>query len=36
MTPTEPIATAAHAATRNLTAEYGPGLEADVEAALHC
>jgi hypothetical protein len=35
MTTTEPIATAARAAARNLIAEYGPGLEADVEAALH-
>ena len=35
MTTTEPIAAAARAAARALIAEYGPGLEADVEAALH-
>lgn len=35
MTTTEPIATTARAAARNLATEYGPGLEADVEAALY-
>jgi hypothetical protein len=35
MTTTDPIATAARSAARDLIAEYGPGLEADVEAALH-
>jgi hypothetical protein len=35
MTRTESIAAVARAAARNLIAEYGPGLEADVEAALH-
>ena len=35
MTTTEPIATAARATARNLIAQYGPGLEIDVEAALH-
>jgi hypothetical protein len=35
MITTEPIAAAARSAARNLIAEYGPALEADVEAALH-
>ncbi len=35
MTMTDPITTAARAAAEHLTAEYGPGLAADVEAALH-
>ncbi|HXP20719.1 MAG TPA: hypothetical protein VN840_13840 [Streptosporangiaceae bacterium] len=32
---TDPIAAAARAAAGQLTASYGPGLAADVEAALH-
>ena len=32
---TDPIAAAARAAAGRLTAEYGPGLTVDVEAALH-
>jgi hypothetical protein len=32
---TDPIATAARAAAGHLTADYGPGLAAEVEAALH-
>jgi hypothetical protein len=35
MTTTEPIAAAARAAARNLITEYGPALEADVEAVMH-
>lgn len=35
MTTTQPIATAARSAARALIADYGPGLEVDVEAALH-
>jgi hypothetical protein len=35
MTMTDPIGTAARAAAQRLTPEYGPGLAADVEAALH-
>jgi hypothetical protein len=32
---TDPIATAARAAAAQFTSSYGPGLPADVEAALH-
>lgn len=32
---TDPVAAAARAAAAQLTARYGPGLPADVEAALH-
>jgi hypothetical protein len=32
---TDPIAAAARAAAHRLAAEHGPGLAADVEAALH-
>lgn len=32
---TDPVAIAARAAARHLAADYGPGLAADVEAALH-
>jgi len=32
---TDPVATAARAAATRLAAEHGPGLAADVEAALH-
>lgn len=35
MTTAEPIATTARSAARALITEYGPGLETDVEAALH-
>lgn len=35
MTMTDPIAAAARAAAERLEGDYGPGLAADVEAALH-
>jgi uncharacterized membrane protein YebE (DUF533 family) len=35
MTMTDAISAAARAAAGHLAAEYGPGLAADVEAALH-
>jgi hypothetical protein len=35
MTETDPVATAARAAAGRLAGDYGPGLKADVEAALH-
>jgi hypothetical protein len=35
MTMTDPIAAAARAAAAQLAAEHGPGLAAEVEAALH-
>jgi len=35
MTMSDPVATAARAAAQRLTADYGPGLVANVEAELH-
>jgi hypothetical protein len=35
MTMTDPITTAARAAAQRLAPQHGPGLAADVEAALH-